>query len=178
MFLSDPDNTPAPSLSRGMLVVSWLVVLGMLTLVFGNWEERRQNPNREPITRLDASGRQEVVLERNRYGHYVANGFINGREVTLLLDTGATDVAIPENMASQLGLKKMARGTASTANGLVDIYFTRLDSLVIGHIEFNDVAASINPGMNHDDTVLLGMSALKDIEFTQRRNQLTLKKIR
>jgi predicted flap endonuclease-1-like 5' DNA nuclease len=36
-----------------------------------------------------------VVLRRNRMGHYVARGSINGAPVTFLLDTGATAVALP-----------------------------------------------------------------------------------
>lgn len=176
-----PDNhsrEQPPKLNRGMLLVGWLIVLGLLTLVFNQWQEQRLNPNQQPLTQLSASGQKEVVLQRNRYGHYVTSGLINGHDVTLLLDTGATTVAVPENLAGQLGLKKMARGTASTANGLAEIYYTRIDSLSIGDIELRDISASINPGMNHDGTVLLGMSVLKNIEFTQRGDQLTLRNTR
>jgi aspartyl protease family protein len=95
--------------------------------------------------------------------------------VTLLLDTGATYVSVPENLADRLGLRKMARGQASTANSIVDTYLTRIERLSIGGIEVYDVAASINPGMNHDASILLGMSVLKNIEFTQRGDQLTLR---
>jgi len=43
---------------------------------------------------------REVVLKRNRYGHYVANGSINGSQVEFLLDTGATAVAVPAATAA------------------------------------------------------------------------------
>jgi aspartyl protease family protein len=168
------NNTP-PLLSRNFLIIGWVVVIGLLTLVAGQWEERQHNPNQQPITQLGAEGLSEVVLQRNRYGHYVASGLINGHEVTLLLDTGATYVAVPENMAEKLGLRKMARGQSSTANGVVETYLTRIERLSIGNIEFYDIAASINPGMNHDTSILLGMSVLKNIEFTQRGDQLTLR---
>ena len=168
------NNTP-PLLSRNFLIVGWIVVIGLLTLVAGQWEERQHNPNQQPITQLSAESAPEVVLQRNRYGHYVTSGLINGREVTLLLDTGATYVAVPENMAEKLGLRKMARGQSSTANGVVDTYLTRIDRLSIGNIELYNIAASINPGLNHDTSILLGMSVLKNIEFTQRGDQLTLK---
>lgn len=170
-------NSPPP-MSKTFLVVGWVVVIGLLTLVAGQWEEREFNPNQQPVTKFDAAGSTEVVLQRNRYGHYVVSGLINGQEVTLLLDTGATYVSVPENMADSLGLKKMARGQSNTANGLVSTYLTRIDRLSIGAIELYDVMASINPGMNHDSSILLGMSVLKNIEFTQRGDELTLRLIK
>lgn len=171
----DQERNSPPIMKRSFLIVGWVVVIGLLTLVASRWEERQHNPNHQPVTQLNTEGSSEVVLQRNRYGHYVTSGLINGREVTLLLDTGATYVAVPENMAEKLGLRKMARGQSSTANGVVDTYLTRIERLSIGSIEIYDVAASINPGMNHDTSILLGMSVLKNIEFTQRGDQLALK---
>lgn len=175
--MANPPGNPPP-LARRWLYLGWAALLVLLTLVFGNFEERRRNPNSQPESHVSDAGQQQVVLQRNRSGHYVVTGTINGTPVTFLLDTGATTVAIPENLARQLGLKKMARGQASTANGVVEIYFTRLDSVSIGGIQVRDVRASINPGMNHDDTVLLGMSVLKDVEFRQQGDRLTLVQVR
>ena len=172
---SKQKNNNPPLLNRNFLIIGWIIVIGLLTLVASRWEEGQHNPNLQPITQLSAEGSPEVVLQRNRYGHYVTSGLINGQEVTLLLDTGATYVAVPENMAEKLGLRKMARGQSSTANGIVATYLTRIERLSIGGIEVYDVAASINPGMNHDTSILLGMSVLKNIEFTQRGDQLTLR---
>ena len=62
----------------------------------------------------------------------------------------------------------------TTANGLVETRATRIDELRLGTITLRDVRASINPGMR-DDEILLGMSALKNIEFTHRNGVLTLK---
>ncbi len=60
-----------------------------------------------------------------------------------------------------------------TANGLVNIYTTRINELRLGSITLEDVRASINPAM-HESMVLLGMSALRQIEFVQQGTQLTL----
>jgi len=171
----DQEKNSPPPMKRSFLIIGWISVIGLLTLVSAKWEERQYNPNQQLVTQTNKLGIAELVLQRNRYGHYVTSGLINGQEVTLLLDTGATYVAVPENMAEKLGLKKMARGQSSTANGIVDTYLTRIERLSIGSIEVYDVAASINPGMNHDTSILLGMSVLKSIEFTQRGDQLTLK---
>jgi aspartyl protease family protein len=171
----DQERNSPPVMKRSFLIVGWVVVIGLLTLVASRWEELQHNSNQQSVTQLNTEGSSEVVLQRNRYGHYVTSGLINGQAVTLLLDTGATYVAVPENMAEKLELRKMARGQSSTANGIVDTYLTRIERLSIGGIEVYDVAASINPGMNHDTSILLGMSVLKNIEFTQRGDQLTLK---
>jgi aspartyl protease family protein len=53
-----------------------------------------------------------------------------------------------------------------------------LDEVTLGAITLNDVRASILPSMNGTDKVLLGMSFLKQLEFTQRGGQLTLQAMR
>ncbi|WP_346427727.1 retropepsin-like aspartic protease family protein, partial [Pseudomonas aeruginosa] len=50
----------------------------------------------------------------------------------------------------------------------------RLDQLQLGDIRLSGVAALIAPGMDGDE-VLLGMSALKQLEFTQRDGTLVLR---
>ncbi len=145
----------------------------MLTLLFGNLERNWLNPNRNPDSRISTSGEQEVKLKANRKGHYVVTGTINDTPVNFLLDTGATDVALSDKLARRLGLERGARGTAYTANGAVTVYATRINRLQIGSIILYDVAASINPAM--DNFILLGMSALKRVEFSQKNGTLTLK---
>lgn len=178
--MNDPENTPknnpTQSLGKGMMIMAWLVLLGFLVMFFGQWEENTYNPNRHPDSSSNATT-NTVVLQRNRYHHYVTQGAINKENVTFLLDTGATDVVIPENVAKQLKLQKGREKYASTANGVITVYDTRLQTLSIGSITLYDVDASINPAMTGEG-ILLGMSALKDIEFTQRGDQLTLKQFR
>lgn len=156
-----------------MLILAWLVALGLLTLFFRNWEEQRHNPNQDP-TSYSSNGVREVILEGNRRHHYVANGKINGQPVTFLLDTGATDVVIPAKLASKLKLQQGPSGYAQTANGVIEVFSTRLNSLELGNIHLTNVRASINPAMQ-DQAILLGMSALKQVEFTQRNGQLILR---
>jgi aspartyl protease family protein len=61
-----------------------------------------------------------------------------------------------------------------TANGQVTVIKTLIKELRIGSIVLYDVAANINPGMKSDE-ILLGMSALKRVEFSQRGKELTLR---
>ncbi len=157
------------------MAVAFLLALGLLTMFFSGVEEKQRNPNQTPES-IYQGNKVEVVLERNRQGHYLVVGEINRQRAEFLLDTGATDVVIPERLAERLGLRKGRAGRAMTANGAVTVYDTVIDELRIGEITLRDVNASINPGMG-DLEILLGMSALKHIEFVQRGSQLTLRQI-
>jgi aspartyl protease family protein len=145
----------------------------MLTMVFNNLLDEQRNPNTDPQTSKNGTT-AEVVLKRNRYGHYVATGAINDHPVEFLLDTGASDVSVPQDLAERLGLKKGPEVRFETANGSVNGYMTNLDQVQLGDIRLHQVRASINPGMS-GDSVLLGMSFLRHIEFTQRGDSMTLR---
>lgn len=178
MYDTEPNepnqhSQPGQKLGRGMLTLTWLGILVLLTLVFGRWEENRQNPNRKPESRIDGQVR-EVILEGNRRHHYIATGSINGTPVTFLLDTGASDVVVPQALARKLGLKPGPRNFAQTANGTIAVRQTRIGTLSLGVIQLRNVRASINPAMDGPE-VLLGMSALRQVEFSQNGNQLRLR---
>jgi aspartyl protease family protein len=160
-------------IGKRFVLLAWLAGLGLLVWLFAGIEQSERNPNTAPATSRDQNGQARVVLQRNRYGHYVASGQINGSETTFLLDTGASDVSIPASLADRLGLQRGPEQLYSTANGLITGYLTRLDSVRIANIELRDVRASINPNDSGDE-ILLGMSFLRRLDFTQRGDQLIL----
>ena len=121
--------------AKFMVFATWILLLGILTYFFNNYLEKQNNPNTTLNIQTGTDGIAEVVLQRNRYGHYVANGAINGQNVTFMLDTGATIVSIPQTIARNLGLRKGAPMTASTANGSITVYATLLNSISLGPIE-------------------------------------------
>lgn len=167
------EQIPGQKIGRGMLYLFWVAVLIMVTLYFNHLLEARNNPNQVPnASRHD--GFNQVVLQRNAQHHYIATGRINGEAVTLLLDTGATEVSVPQHLARDLGLTPGAPRYVNTANGTVETRTTTIDSLELGSITWNNVPAHINPGMRSNE-ILLGMSALKNVEFTHRDGVLTLK---
>jgi aspartyl protease family protein len=161
-------------LGTTMLIAAWVAIIALLTLAFSGFLDHKHNPNRVVETRYSSDGQPEVVLRRSPNGHYMANGKINGYEVSFLLDTGATDVAIPEQVANRIGLRAGLPMQARTANGVITVYATRLDSISLGEIEMHNIRASINPHMN-DESILLGMSFLRHVEWVQRGNTLLLR---
>lgn len=155
---------------------AWILGFLLLALVFSKILEQQSNPN-QSISTLQTADFQEVVLIRNRNGHYKFDGEINRHKVTFLVDTGATITAIPGELQQKLGLKVGPATSVSTANGLTTAYLTRLDQLSIGDIELFDVNASIIPGMGVDE-ILLGMNVLKHFELVQRGNELIIRQYR
>lgn len=160
-------------LGNSMVICAWLVLLAMLTVYFNRFLQRQHNPN-ETVISYDQADSREVVLQQNRFGHYVANGKINGQTVEFMLDTGATIVSIPEQLANSLQLQRGPSIEVSTANGSIHVYTTRLQQVQLGNIVLQDIRASINPHMQGDE-VLLGMSFLKQLEFIQQGEQLILR---
>jgi aspartyl protease family protein len=173
----DQNNPQIPSTRRMgavMAAIAWIILLAMLTAFFSGWLDRQKNPNRDPTTRLADNGVAEVVLKRNRAGHYVTDGYINGVAVTFLLDTGATGVALSSDVARATGAVPGKAIMTRTANGNAKGYRTTLKSVRVGNIEQNRVPATISPGLTTRE-VLLGMSFLKHLELTQRGDTLTLR---
>lgn len=158
----------------GMMIIAWVVLLGLGVVFFGDALEKQFNPNQRLDTQYSSEGVREVVLQRNRFGHYVTSGTINGKPVTFMLDTGATGVAIPEAVARRLEIPRGRPYRTQTANGISTSYAAVLDSVAVGEIELHDVQAGIAPGLAMEQ-ILLGMTFLKHIEFTQRGDTLILK---
>jgi aspartyl protease family protein len=161
---------PHRQLGRGMALAASLLMLGLLYLYFEGRLDSRNNPNRL----LQVAPGTELVLKRSGNGHYVFPGTINSQPVTFLLDTGATFVSIPAHLAPRLGLEAGIPQQAVTANGTVITRATRIDELAFGPFRIRGLPASLNPGMA-DEQILLGMSVLKQLEFTQRGDTLVLR---
>lgn len=154
--------------------IAWLLALLLFGFIFQNMLEQQWNPNSKPEVYLSATGKAEVHLAQNKHGHYVTDGKINEQNVTFLLDTGATQVSIPAHIAEQLNLQSNGSYQVQTANGTVKVYRTELEQLSIGNIFLYNIAANINPSMQSNE-ILLGMSALKKVEFSQTGKQLILR---
>lgn len=110
-------------------------------------------------------------------GMYSTAGFINGRPVTFLVDTGATWIAMNSHQARSLGINFRytgKRAMVSTANGVAPVYRVTLDKVRVGEIELTNVEAGVLEG-NSPSEVLLGNSFLNRVEM-QRQGQVMLLK--
>lgn len=157
-----------------MSIAATVGVIGLLAWLFSDRIEEQRNPNRRVEVMTAPDGAAAVVLQRNRFGHYVANGEINGVETELMLDTGATDVAVSESVARAARLERGAPVTVATANGPTRAWTTVIGSLRLGDITERDVRATIVPNLG-SVPVLLGMSFLQRLDFSQSGDRLVLK---
>jgi aspartyl protease family protein len=156
-------------MSRNTLFVAviWFSLAALIYYLADNI----QNPNK--LYQLgDAS---TVVLKRGIDGHYRSEALINGEKVEVLIDTGATGVAISQRVADKLDLQSINAVRTNTANGDSVGYIVRLQSVKIGGVEARNVAAMIAPGLEGD--VLLGMSFLGRMDVRLFQGEMSIKQV-
>lgn len=156
-----------------MYVLAAILLLALLTGLFSGMLDHRQNPNSNPDSTVGPNGAVKIQLQRNSDGHYVASGEVNGRNVVFLLDTGATAVAVPLEFANQLSLTPGRQVQSATANGMATVYLTMIDELRLGDIVEYQVPATLVPDLPGGQ-ILLGMSFLKRLDFSQRGEKLII----
>lgn len=166
----EPNN----KISKMMVSLAWLGLLAMLAIGFDRYLEKQSNPNERPEVVYASDGAAEVVLLQNKQGHYIVDGKINDHWTTFVLDTGATNISIPGELATEMNLSEGYPERTRTANGDITVYRIILDSVKLGAIELKNIKAHINPHMK-GKAVLLGMSFLKHLEMTQKNKTLTLR---
>lgn len=173
----DDDSSKLPPDASGtiggwMIVVLWVLVLGGGTLLANQWIKAREAGKITVWTSPDGVA-SKLTLQADRYGQYELTGSANGKNVKFLLDTGATGISIPANVANRLNLSRGRSFPVSTANGQVTVYSTQLEEISIGPFTLENVSAHINPGMD-GNVALLGMSFLRHFEMIQRSGELTI----
>ena len=167
--MNHPTGNPDSRLGQRMLWLAALGLLGGLYMLFSMVEDKGGST----VSTMDSGGSIMVVIEQDRNGHYEAEGQINGQPVTFLVDTGATDVALPESMARTLGLEFGPRITVMTAAGPSGAWMTRLDEVSVGGLQRRNVRASITSG--EFNGILLGMSFLKHYSLQQQDGKLIIR---
>ncbi|MBA3591849.1 MAG: retroviral-like aspartic protease family protein [Methylibium sp.] len=121
-------------------------------------------------------GGSRITISGDASGHFQANGQINGRSVTFLVDTGATLVSMSQAEAERLGLpyQKGQRIGLRTANGDTVGWRIALDSVRLGDVEVFNVEAVVQPAPM--PFVLLGNSFLTRFQMKRENDTLTLQR--
>ncbi|MCB1864705.1 MAG: TIGR02281 family clan AA aspartic protease [Chromatiales bacterium] len=120
---------------------------------------------------------QSTTLYRDASGMFRTHGTINGRLVNLMLDTGATSIAMNEHEARRLGIDFRVKGEQSligTASGTVVGYKIQLNEVRVGPITQRNVTAVVMPGTSPEE-VLLGASFLRNVDMEHKGNALELR---
>ncbi len=117
-----------------------------------------------------------IVLVAGTGGHFMTAGQINGKAVQFMVDTGATSVAMGAQDAERTGINFKAGQPVmmSTANGSVQGYRIKLDSVRVGDVEVFGVDAVVTP--QPMPYMLLGNSFLTRFQMLRENDQMTLTK--
>jgi aspartyl protease family protein len=119
---------------------------------------------------------RNIVLTKDRNGHFAVDARVDGRRLEFMVDTGASHIAIPMREAARLGIfPRPSEFTVrvNTANGVTKAAMVQLRTVEIGDILVRDVPAIVHPdeGLSVN---LLGMSFLSRVRWTHDRGRLVL----
>ena len=117
----------------------------------------------------------ELAIPKNSFNQYITTATINGRRIQVLVDTGATSIAMSGRHARQLGLnfQKGKPHRVVTASGQAPAWRVKLRSVNVGGIEVNNIMASVIEG-DYPTEVLLGMSYLEHVKMREQDGILYL----
>lgn len=117
-----------------------------------------------------------IVLTSTGGGHFLTLGQINGRSAEMVVDTGATSVAMSAQQAERLGVEfKIGQPVQmSTANGVIPGWRMKLAAVKVGDVTVREVDAVVSSGSM--PYVLLGNSFLTRFQMTRTNDQLVLEK--
>ena len=128
---------------------------------------------RKPSSETTASGSTVVTIKQSRDGSYLTKGKVNGQQMNFVVDTGATSVVIPLDLAREMGLPLGVEITTRTANGFGTAYLTRLKSVTLGGITLKNIEATATAGLTGDEA-LLGMTFLRKVKLEQEDGIMTI----
>jgi aspartyl protease family protein len=123
------------------------------------------------------AGGRRATLRADPRGHFLGEAVVNGRRVDVIVDTGATSVALTDETARRLGIHPAASAynvPIATANGMARAAMVRLSEIRLGGVTVRNVDALVAQrdalGIN-----LLRMSFLSRLsKFEMAHGQLVL----
>ena len=157
----------------------FLVAAGVVTSMLPGRQPTNSIPSAEAsetrasLTRRATSNAEpspgEIALSREYNGHFYANAEINGSPIRVLVDTGASGIALSRSDAQRAGLAVSAGMfdvIGQGANGDVHGEYVKLDRVSLGTKSAEDVTAVI---LDEGDQSLLGQSFLSKFDTVEIR---------
>jgi aspartyl protease family protein len=105
-------------------------------------------------------------IKADRRGQFITQATVRGQKIAMLVDTGASAVALPYEVAQRLGFKLSDAdftASASTANGSTKVAPITLDEVRVGDISIRNVRALVGKPGALGETALLGMTFLSKL---------------
>lgn len=152
------------------VAAAWGLIFLAVAAGYGIWSDLRGN-----ILPSQSVQAGSVLIPRAQDGHYYLGLNINGAEISMMADTGASGIVFSKADAQSLGIDLGSLrylGTAMTANGEVRTARVTLDSITLGPFTDANVTAFVNEG--EMDGSLLGMEYLGRFNISLVDNQMEL----
>jgi aspartyl protease family protein len=150
------------------VAAAWGLIFLAVAAGYGLWRDLRDS-----IVPRQSANADSVAIPRAEDGHYYVDLVVNGRDITLMADTGATNIVLSQDDAAGLGIDMEGLrylGTAMTANGQVRTARVVLGSLTLGPFADSDVTAFVTDG--DMDGSLLGMDYLGRFDIALQNDEM------
>jgi aspartyl protease family protein len=124
------------------------------------------------VQRPAAGGSGTVSIAASQYGHFQTEAEINGRDVDVMVDTGASLVALTYEDAAHAGIfvnPSDFTHLAQTANGMARVAPVTISRVSIGDITVRNVQAVVSE-RGASERTLLGMSFLGRLSRVEMRS--------
>jgi aspartyl protease family protein len=115
----------------------------------------------EVVPSYAQSSGETVTLRKSADGHFWAQVQLNGKTVRMIVDTGATDIALDPDDARRVGIDVDALNfnvPTMTANGPSSAAITSVETVSVGEIALNKATVTVMQSPN--GVSLLGMGFL------------------
>lgn len=171
-------------------IASWFCAACLLATALANYDELKSlaiaalgethtasqdAPQQTALHDEGASSYQSesrVQLTASRYGHFMTEAKVNGSRIEVMVDTGASMVALTYEDAERAGIylnHSDFTHRVNTANGVARVAPVTLSSVSIGGIKVHNVRAAVSErGRLHQ--TLLGMSFLSQLDRVDMRS--------
>lgn len=137
---------------------AWVLIFVGAIAVAGLWPQLRDAISPRPVV----TGERTMQIPIARDGHAHLTAQVNGEDVSFVVDTGASLIALSRRDARRVGIDPDSLayyGQAQTANGIVATAPVRLAEVTIGAFTVERVEAVVIDG--DIGTSLLGMTFLR-----------------
>ncbi len=157
--------------SGAFMALVWVGIFGALMLGYNLVTGSRAARDAAEFARVSGmedpgAGARQLTLARGRDGHFHVEAQVNGMPLRMMVDTGASSIALPYEDAEALGISTGRLAyiiDVRTANGVTKAAPVVLDSLTLGPITMRDLRATVaQPGAL--ETPLLGQGALNRLQ--------------
>lgn len=139
-------------------------------VAISSWESAA---DKAPPPQAELKKPAELIIKQHANGSYFVDASINGKALTLVVDTGASLVSLPKAFAREARLSCQDSIDMQTANGASKACSTTIKKLSFGPFFVSNVDVIIAP---HLTQPLLGMNVLSLFKIAQDSGEMRLSK--